>query len=287
MKNCIIILNYNDWKRATELVNRIVHYDALHHIVIVDNRSTDDSYEKLSEIKDDKVDVIQCTANGGYASGNNFGARYALNKWEIDVLFFANPDVAFGEETVRKIENALYQKESYAVAAPLVQKGYNVWHLPEFWGTVRMLFLLTFTLHKLRIKRKLLRMHGVHEVGVVEGSFFAIKASVYKEIDGFDERTFLYLEENILAYKLMQRGYCVVVDTDVYYLHEHSTSISKEYRSKANAFKLFLPSFNVYLKYYIKCGTIRLRVFNLFYLFGYWERILFDALKKCRHLIRY
>lgn len=280
MKNCIIILNYNDWKRATELVNRIVHYDALHHIVIVDNCSTDDSYEKLSEIKNDKVDVIQCTANGGYASGNNFGARYALNKWEIDVLFFANPDVSFSEETAVRIENALHQNQSYAVAAPLVRKGYNVWDLPEFWGTVRMLFLLTFTLHKLRIKKKLLCMKGVCEVGVVEGSFFAIKASAYKEIDGFDERTFLYLEENILAYKLMQKGYRAVVDTDAYYIHEHSKSISKEYHSKANAFQLFLPSFHVYLKYYLKCGPVSLKIFYLFYVFGYLERMLFDVIKK-------
>lgn len=280
MKNCIIILNYNDLRSVTELISRIVHYDALQHVVIVDNCSTDGSYEKLSRIKNDKVDVIQCTNNGGYASGNNFGARYALNKWDIDVLFFANPDVSFSEETVIKIEKALYQNKSYAVAAPLVQKGYNVWKLPKFWGTVRMLFLLTFTLHKLRIEKKLLCMKGVHEVEVVEGSFFAIKASAYEEVDGFDERTFLYLEENILAYKLRQKGYCEVVDADTYYLHEHSKSISKEYHSKANAFKLFLPSFDVYLKYYLECGPIGLKVFHLFYLFGYLERMLFDVVKR-------
>lgn len=278
MDNCIIVLNYNDWQRTIKLVNQIVQYNTLHHIVIVDNSSTDDSYKKLSELRNDKIDVIQCDHNGGYASGNNYGAWYALNKWEINVLFFANPDVFFSEEAIKRIENALFLDESYAVATVLVQEGYNVWHLPGFWGTLRVPLMLSFTLHKLRIKKKLLCMKGVCEVGVVEGSFFAIKSSVFREISGFDERTFLYLEENILAYQLRQRGYREVVDTDVYYLHEHSKSISKEYHSKANAYKLFLPSFKIYLKNYLKCGYVGGGLFYLFYLLGYLERILYDLL---------
>lgn len=279
-ENCIIILNYNDSERVKKLVRQISGYNALNHILIVDNCSTDDSYKQLQPLKSDKLDVIQTETNGGYASGNNFGVEYATKRWEAEILFFANPDVYFEEETVVAVEKTLLSDERYALATALVRDGYNVWNLPAYWGTVRMLFLLAFTMHKRRIKKQLLQKAGIHEVGVGEGSFFAIRTSAFKEVGGFDERTFLYLEENILAYKLRQKGYKEVINADIFYIHEHSKSISKEYKSKAKAFKLFKPSFAVYLKYYLECGKIKIIVFMLLYFVAYLERILFDIIKR-------
>lgn len=279
-ENCIIILNYNDSERVIKLVCQISEYNALNHILIVDNCSSDDSYKQLLLLKSDKIDVIQTETNGGYAAGNNFGAEYAIKRWNAEILFFANPDVYFEEETVAAVEKSLFLDERYAVATALVRDGYNVWDIPAYWGTVRMLFLLAFTIHKRQIKKQLLQKAGIREVGVVEGSFFSIRTSTFKEVSGFDERTFLYLEENILAYKLQQKGYKEVINADIFYIHEHSKSISKEYKSKAKAFKLFKPSFVVYLKYYLECDTIKMIVFRLFYFVAYFERILFDIIKR-------
>lgn len=278
--NCIIILNYNDSKHTIKLVHEISGYSSLNQILIVDNCSTDDSFKNLLLLKSDKIDVIQTESNKGYAVGNNFGAEYALDKWKAETLFFANPDVSFEEKTITVIEKTLFSHEKYAVATALVRDGYNVWNLPTYAGAVRMLFLLAFTMHKRYIKNQLLQKAGAQDVGVVEGSFFAIKASVFKEIKGFDERTFLYMEESILAYELHQRGYKEAVNADVFYIHERSQSISKEFKSKANAFKLFRHSFAVYLKYYLECGMIKRAVFDLFYFIAYLERILFDIIRK-------
>lgn len=281
-ENCIIILNYNDSERVIKLVRQISGYNALNHILIVDNFSTDDSIKQLLSLKSDKIDVIQTEANEGYAAGNNFGAEYAITRWKAETLFFSNPDVYFEEETVVAVEKTLFSDEKYAVATALVKDGYNAWDLPAYWGTVRMLFLLAFTIHKHQIKKQLLHAAGIHEVGVVEGSFFAIRTSAFKEVGGFDERTFLYLEENILAYKLCQHGYKEVINADIFYIHEHSKSISKEYRSKTKAFKLFKPSFAVYLKYYLECSIIRRVIFTLLYFVAYLERILYDIIKNSR-----
>lgn len=282
MNNCLIILNYNDSERVQKLVEKVSGYQLLQHILVVDNCSTDHSYEKLTLLKNDKVDVIRNHRNSGYAAGNNYGAEYAQDRWGPDILFFANPDVFFEDRTVEAIEAALCQDTSYAVAAALVKDGYNVWDLPGYWGTLRMLFLVSFSLHKARIKRKLKRGGGIQEAGVVEGSFFAVKASIFWEIQGFDERTFLYLEENMLAQKLHRLGYKEVINVNAFYLHEHSKSVLKEYKSKARAFKLFWPSFQIYLKYYVNCGKLGKSVFGILYAAAYIERVLFDVAKKLR-----
>lgn len=281
--NCIIILNYNDCKRVEKIVQLVKEYSSLKHILVVDNCSVDGSYHELKKLANDKIHVIRTEQNGGYAKGNNFGAKYAKKKWNVDTLYFANPDVFFEEDAIINIEDNLWQSEKYGVATVLVKEGYNAWELPEYWGTVRMLFLFLFMIHKKKMKNELIEKKGIHEVGVTEGSFFAIKSSVFDEIGGFDERTFLYLEENILANKLRQHGYKEIISADEYYIHEHSQSISKEYKSKARAFRLFLPSFLVYLKYYLKCNSMQLNVFKMFYGMAYFERILYDVVK---HMIK-
>ena len=277
--NCIIILNYNDCERVEKLVKTIEGYNSLEHILIVDNCSIDGSFNRLKKLASDKVHVIETNRNGGYATGNNYGVKYAKEKWNIDTLYFANPDVLFDEDVILNIEENLWQSDKYGVATVLVKEGYNAWEFPGYWGTVRMLFLFLFMIHKKKMKKELIEKRGIHEVGVTEGSFFAIKSSVFDEVGGFDERTFLYLEENILAYRLRQHGYKEIISADEYYIHEHSHSISKEYKSKARAFKLFLPSFLVYLKYYLRCNSMQINVFKMFYGMAYFERILYDVVK--------
>lgn len=284
MGNCLIILNYNDSLTTVKLLNKVKHYVALDHILVVDNCSNDDSYGVMSKHVNDKIHIIRTKKNCGYASGNNYGARYAMEQWNPDVLFFANPDVLFEENIIKRIEDGLYINPRYAVAAALVKKGYNAWDLPGFFGTIRMLFMFAFTAHKYCIKRKLLKDKGIHEVGVVEGSLFAIKTSIFEEVEGFDERTFLYLEENILAHKLRQRGYKEIILSDICYIHEHSTSIKKAYKSKANAFRLFYPSFMTYLRYYVRCCRVARVLFGIMYLAAYAERVLYDGIKFLGHI---
>ncbi len=286
MGNCLIILNYNDCLTTVKLLNKIKHYVALDHILVVDNCSNDDSYRVMSKYTNDKIHIICTKRNCGYAAGNNYGARYAIEKWSPDTLFFANPDVQFEENIVERIEEGLYMNPRYAVATALVKRGYNAWDLPGFLGTIRMLFMLVFTSHKYFVKRKLIKNKKIHEVGVVEGSFFAIKTPIFKAVGGFDERTFLYLEENILAYRLRQKGYKEIVLSDICYIHEHSTSIKKAYKSKTNAFKLFYPSFMIYLQFYVRCGKPAQILFGIMYLAAYAERVVYDSIKFLSHIMK-
>lgn len=277
-RNCFIILNYNDCETVIKLLHQICGYKSIEHILVVDNCSTDDSFTQLKKNESTKITVIQTNQNRGYAYGNNYGAEYAIDKWQPQILFFANPDVEFKEDTIGILEKTLYLESDYAVAAPLVQNGYNVWKIPGYWGCLRSLFLIMFSIHKYHIKKYLKNNKGIHEVGVVEGSFFAIKTSAFVEINGFDERTFLYLEENILSKRLQEQNYKVVVNSEAVYVHAHSNSIRKEYKTKTNAFRLFEPSYRVYLENYLHCRPSEMMVFRFFFILAFLERKIYDLL---------
>lgn len=41
--------------------------------------------------------------NGGYSYGNNYGAFYLIDKYMVDILVIANPDVEFTEAFLIRI----------------------------------------------------------------------------------------------------------------------------------------------------------------------------------------
>ena len=109
MKTSLIILTYNDGGRTYDLVSKIYGYRAFDDIILVNNASTDDTQsllEKAQMLAPGKIHVICTAENGGYAKGNNFGALYALKNLDPDLIFIANPDTFFTEETVLAMKKA-------------------------------------------------------------------------------------------------------------------------------------------------------------------------------------
>ncbi len=276
----MIVLNYHDAERTAALVRKVSDFNVPERIVVVDNASADDSFKVLSALAEkDHIDVIRTKENGGYARGNNFGILHALRQFDPDVLLIANPDVSFDEKTAAAMVRALRLHPEYAVAAPLVRQGYNVWNIPGFAGILESLLLVAFNLDKRRIRKKILKAPGsIIPVGVVEGSFFALSANAFREVRGFDPGTFLYAEEIILARRLALAGYGECVLKNHRYDHLHSASIKKRYRSsKARAFPHFKDSFRLYNHRYLHTSPLQDKIFDIFYLIGLIERKLFDA----------
>ena len=59
MNTAIIILNYNDFTTTKEMIEQIKDYKILNHIIIVDNCSTDDSYNILKKEEKNNIEVIK------------------------------------------------------------------------------------------------------------------------------------------------------------------------------------------------------------------------------------
>ena len=118
-----IILNYNDYETTTKFVNLIKNYDSIQKIIIVDNHSSDDSYEILSCMKNYKIDVIQTSKNCGYSAGNNFGIKYTELNYEPKQIIISNPDIFVNESTIIKLSKILELKSNVAVVTGLIHNS--------------------------------------------------------------------------------------------------------------------------------------------------------------------
>ena len=141
---CAVILNYNDAQTTIKLTESWKNSNAIRNIIIVDNCSTDDSWENLRAFKEefvsDKVQLhlFRTTENGGYGSGNQAGIDYAVQYLEPDYIIIANPDVQVSDACILRVADALEKQEDGAVASAMVvdvkgQSSFSYWDLQSVW----------------------------------------------------------------------------------------------------------------------------------------------------------
>ena len=257
--NCVI-LNYNDAATVLELVSEIGGYQALERIVIVDNASTDDSWERLQELKDryDHVDLLCAEKNGGYGAGNNLGVRYAVENNGADYVLIANPDVKFSETCVKRLAGILGRHPELAVATALMEdqtfgEMKNGWKVHGFWGELLAMGPISRRLFKkwLNYPEKYFEGKKAVYVDAVHGSMLMVDGKKFMEAGGYDEGIFLYQEETVLASRMKAKGYKSLLVLDQKYRHEHSVSISKSFKGQMERQKLRNASVLYYMKHYL------------------------------------
>lgn len=272
-KTICLILNYNDYRTTIEMVNRIKDYKTLDQVLVVDNYSTDHSFEQLKQKfgLNKKVILIQTDNNGGYGFGNNFGVKFAKEKLKAKYVLLSNPDVSFSESMVEKLVSYMKKTDAAVVSARQRVNSRLIenpgWKIPTAWEWV----LIESRLHEYAAKKyyypKKYFEQSVSQVECVRGANFLLDATKFLNVGGYDERMFLYGEETLLGYKLKKKYYKSYVLNDVYYDHAVSSSITKSIPSVIKQIEITHNSKLVFFKYYLKINPIYLyfckKIFNI------------------------
>ena len=91
----------------------------------------------------------------------------------------------------------------------------------------------------------------IFDVEMVQGCFFVIDAHVMKAIDNFDERTFLYHEEQILGKKIQTMGKKEFILPHEPIIHYQGSSISHNITHDLRKYRYKQDSTIIYLKHYL------------------------------------
>ena len=238
----LVVLNYNTPELTIGAVRHVAELKTGIRLIVVDNASTDDSWEKLNAAFDSESDVTLCrsTKNGGYAKGNNLGLSLAEKLGGIECIGIMNPDVVVMKDALYALVNVLKQDKTIGlVTTQVIYNGRKLNPNPCAWsksGMVRWLVGVTIlgTLLR-RVSRRLVGREvdligysvskdlseAVNPVFAVQGCFFFGRLELMRTIGGFDERTFLYYEEDILAEKVRSLGLKNAVLRNFWIEHNH------------------------------------------------------------------
>ena len=228
----VVILNYGTFDLTINLINELradLDYEN-YAIIVVDNCSPNESAEVL-EAKSKEMDFIfyPNKKNAGYAAGNNIGIRYGIDHG-YDYSWILNNDVELREKNALRHMLEIAEKNAkigcigpmiYSldgeICAPYVNRL-------TFWN-------MTFGIVKeKKIRRKYI--NESREVYRVYGCCMLLKNSVMNAVDCMDERTFLYGEEDILAERMLAKGYVSYYDSEVSVTHKESASIKRMSKNK-------------------------------------------------------
>ena len=276
-----VILNYNDAPTTISLVDHIKDYPLLDYIVIVDNCSTDNSWEQLQRYKSDKIHVIQSPKNGGYGSGNNFGLRYSSEILNADYSIIANPDVQFNEECVGKFLQTLQEDDSIAVVSARQSNSPDcAWKNCSTLQYILATSLFFEVWLKIRsYPKKYFKGKESVPVFAVPGSLLMVDLSKMINYGMYDEEFFLYYEEPVLAQKFANAGLKTVLRLDCSYVHNHHISISKTYRRWSQQHAILLKSAELFLRKYKKTGSLRMFFAKIWFVYTKIEFLLYDVYK--------
>lgn len=247
---CFIILHYIVYEETIKCIASIKkNIDSRNYkIVVVDNASPNKSgiILKNKYKEDDIVTIISMNHNIGFAKGNNIGIDYCRQNYSPNFICCFNNDIRLlSRDFVMQIKKE-YGKSKCAVMGPRIYlKNHDLFSFHVVLNDVQHYKSLkdfyqniisgdNYAGEKNKIERhKILRKIGLLNLsrGLIRGMYFKRKNVIlhgcaliftprfFENYNGFNDRTFLFMEEQLLFYMCRKKNLNTVYNPKIIVRH--------------------------------------------------------------------
>lgn len=264
-KFAFVILHY---KNVHETLNCIASIEERldikdYLIIVVDNGSTNGTGELLKQkyVNNEHVHIILNAENLGFARGNNVGFRYAKAQGS-DFICVINSDTYlitndFAESIIQDYETYRFYVLGPNIIEPYKEAqsnpmGNHVITYPEMRKRVFSLRIqiafhllrgdtLASYIRKVRHKKSsenAFDRSSYYENVELHGCCLIFSPKYVAEYDGLNDCTFLYMEEDLLYYEMMRKGYLTLYSPNVKIFHVGGASAQTKKLRKHKLFAL-------------------------------------------------
>ena len=247
-KISIIIPHYNNYQILNDCLKSL--YDSELHdseIIIVNNKSTDDSIEKIKN-QYPYITIISTTKNKGYAGGCNYGAREANG----ELLVFLNNDTEVDKNWLNPLIQLLDSNPKIASVQPKIINKNNpkVFDYAGASGGFIDKYCYPFSRGRIfnTIESDDGQYNNIKKIFWASGTGFVTRKSIFKKIGGFDETLFAHMEEVDYHWKCQLNGYEIYVNPNsiIYHLGGQTLSYHSAYKTYLNHRNSLLLLFSNY-----------------------------------------
>ena len=267
IKFVFVILHYSAVNDTIECVESILENldDPNFEIVVVDNCSPDDDLSILKEkFAKSKLHFIQNEENLGFAKGNNVGYQYAKKELNANFIILLNNDTTVEQnDFLTRISN-IYDETQFAVLGPDIlstadgehQNPHIKVNLQKIRTNIifyKLCLILTYINLYEPITKSILclsktlgckqKSNDEHwkqskEGTKLQGSCLVFSPVYVQKYRGLFDKTFMYVEEDILFYIAKQENLKMVYSPDIQILHKEKSS-TKSLNDTSKKMKIF------------------------------------------------
>ena len=262
----LILVDFNSLPKTLEYIDRCVQAfgaEGSSHVVIIQNGDPSLDIPMLAQAYDGYTSFISAAANKevlrfsyegqeilycasgenlGYAKGNNLGVKIAAEMWADEYCIISNNDLEYPNGfDLQKIVNLFVTHQEIGAIGPQIVTPEGEYQSPRrfesaFSRLVRFYWLplLTRPFGASAVERARKRTYAdatgdriTGNCDWVSGCLTFLRASAFVQAGMYDENTFLYAEEMILARRLTNVGAAVYYCDDVAAVHAHGGTTKK------------------------------------------------------------
>lgn len=208
----VSIINYNGNKDTLSCLKHLEKVKVENfnlEVVVIDNGSKEPFEAKKDEFKNYKLHILKSDQNLGFSGGQNLGIKYALEK-NADFVVVLNNDVLINSNLIVELLKTFELKKDAGLVSPKIYfaKGYE-FHKDRYGN--KDLGKVFWYAGGIMDWNNIIGSHrGVDEVDkgqydqliktdFTSGCCVMIKREVFDRIGLFDEKYFLYYEDNDLC----------------------------------------------------------------------------------------
>jgi len=287
----IIIVNYKTThylvKCLDSIISNIKGYS--YKIIVVDNNSEDEILKGLKLVYAN-VKFYELNINNGFGYGNNYGFK---NEQKAKYTCFLNPDITLKDNIFAGLIEYMENDKQTALCSGILlnEKGdpdYSYNSFPDFTSFLRDALISGNQGKIKKLNNSLIRKNESKkavEVDWVMGACMLMRSEVFTEVNGFDEKFFLYFEDTDLQLRIRKLGYRIMCLPYVKMIHNMKSSIKKDVIE--NTYHLNMNKSRVY---YINkhFGFFRRNIFKKMFALGIIIRICILPFNKkyggCRNM---
>lgn len=226
----VVILNYNTWQKTIECIESLLCSTQEYLCIVVDNCSTNDSFETIGDyIRLKKLSnfcVIRTEKNGGFSYGNNCGLDYLLSiKPDLKYVVFTNNDIIFYKDSLSNLVEIADKSNAFLVSPKILTPSLTPTNDPWIKEPSFM-----HSIGAVSNKKRMIRWDSIlspTKVYMTSGCCFLVRVDLFIKLGCFDENVFLYNEENILFYKASLVNYYAMVNPNAKVIHDHGSTTGR------------------------------------------------------------
>jgi N-acetylglucosaminyl-diphospho-decaprenol L-rhamnosyltransferase len=238
----VVVVTYNSARHLAALGNALTSGSlAPTRMVVVDNASRDDT---VACARAAGFEVFEQDVNCGFGAACNT----ALRASSTEFVLFCNPDVLPSPRALELLVTALTSNSTAAIAGAIEARRFSR-ITREVAG-----FLPSRLQHRIQGLNGSIQVDQRKEPVVVDyavGAFIICRAAALSSVGGFDERFFLYCEEEDLSRRLGECGWQTVLVPAAVVAHEDSASCEGVDKTVTGPFRLH-SRYLYYRKYHFR-----------------------------------